>query len=351
MCGQVSSMSKNYLHKRLDRLNTSLGMVSKTDVIQAEAIVRELDGLPLAIDQAGAYIEETNCGLPGYFDLFRTHRRELLQRRGNFPIDHPQPITTTWALSFQCIEQSNPAAAELLRLCAFLDPERIYEEIVVEGASALGSILGPVAADPFKLNEAIEELLKFSLIHRDHDEKVLTIHRLVQAVLKDSMTQEVRKQWETQAVQAFDHAFPSIYEKRSELIAISVLIRIYYNPILEYIMRHLRISNLRTVGKLMQELFILFYQRLQNLSIEYFKSSKVSSYIFGIAEELAKKHGGWTDRERQLSRWIDLGLVIDKDFWGEFVFGKGTLHGAMIGTSIGIYRGRRLDRMRDVDEE
>ncbi len=32
-----------------------------------------LDGLPLALDQAGAYIEETGCGLTGYIDLYKKH--------------------------------------------------------------------------------------------------------------------------------------------------------------------------------------------------------------------------------------------------------------------------------------
>jgi hypothetical protein len=37
--------------------------------VQAQAIVRAMDGLPLALDQAGAYIEETGCGLSAYLEL------------------------------------------------------------------------------------------------------------------------------------------------------------------------------------------------------------------------------------------------------------------------------------------
>ena len=49
---------------------------------EAEAICTMLDGLPLALDQAGAYIEETQCGLAGYLTLFRTHADRLLAERG-----------------------------------------------------------------------------------------------------------------------------------------------------------------------------------------------------------------------------------------------------------------------------
>lgn len=37
---------------------------------QAQVIVQVLDGLPLVLDQAGAYIEETSCGLAGYLELY-----------------------------------------------------------------------------------------------------------------------------------------------------------------------------------------------------------------------------------------------------------------------------------------
>ncbi len=97
-------------------------------------IVTALDGLPLALDQAGAYIEETRCGLSQYHDLYATRRKELLLRRGRFPIDHPDSVATTWSLSFQKIEQENPSAADLLRLLTFLDPDAIPEEIITSGA-------------------------------------------------------------------------------------------------------------------------------------------------------------------------------------------------------------------------
>ncbi len=174
----------------------------------AEATVNELDGLPLALDQAGAYIEETRCGLLAYLDLYRTHRKELLKRRSTLRSDHPESVATTWSLSFQQIERAHPAAADLLRLCAFLDPDVIPEEMITEGASELGPVLQTVAADAFRLNSAIEELRKFSLVKRNSDEKMLRIHRLVQAVLKDGMDEEIQHQWAERTVRVVNQAFP-----------------------------------------------------------------------------------------------------------------------------------------------
>ena len=99
--------------------------------------------------------QETGCGLSGYLDLYRTHAPQLLQQRGEFAAGHPDPVASTLVLSFEKIEQANPAAAELLRFCAFMHPDRIPEEVLSEGAPELGPTLGPVGSDAFALNGAI----------------------------------------------------------------------------------------------------------------------------------------------------------------------------------------------------
>src|SRR5207248_10617797 len=140
-------------------------------------IVQELGGLPLALDHAGAYLEESSCSPQDYLSLYRKQRTALLSRRGGFVTDHPEPVATTWSLSFQQVERVNPAAADLLRLCAFLDPDAIPEEIIIKGASELGHALHIVAIDPFALNRSIEALRKFSLVRRNPNTRMLTIHR------------------------------------------------------------------------------------------------------------------------------------------------------------------------------
>lgn len=173
-------------------------------------IVDTLDALPLALDQAGAYIEETKCGLPAYLHLYRTRRKELLQRRGTIPVDHPEPVAMTWALSFQEIEKDNPAAADLLRLLAFLNPETIPEEMISDGAAELGTLLEPMAIDPLQYDGAIEKLLKYSLIRRNSEGHFLSVHRLVQAVLRDGMDSKQQRLWAERAIRAINRAFPDV---------------------------------------------------------------------------------------------------------------------------------------------
>ncbi len=82
----------------------------------AQQLVTELDGLPLALDQAGAYIEETGCSLSEYLELYRRHHLALLQQQSSMSADYPHTVASTWALSFAQVEQQSPAAADLLRL-------------------------------------------------------------------------------------------------------------------------------------------------------------------------------------------------------------------------------------------
>src|SRR5205807_2457481 len=117
---------------RILKPGIELEHVSLTDRQAAEQIVAEMDGLPLALDQAGAYIDEIRCDLPTYLKRYRTQHAVLLGRRGRSSHDHPDPVATTWSLSFQQVEQKNPAAADLLCFCAFLHPDAIPEEIVIK---------------------------------------------------------------------------------------------------------------------------------------------------------------------------------------------------------------------------
>ena len=193
--------------KRLDK-DTSLDQALAKDRAAAERIVEEMDGLPLALVQAGAYIVETACSLEGYLDVYKTHHKELLARPSRLMLDYPETVATTWSLSFQQIEQKSPAAADLLRLCAFLAPDAIPEELLMQGMTEPGADPGTGTGDPFKLNEALGVLLKYSLVRREENTHVLSIHRLVQTVLKDNMDQETQRTWAEHTVQAVNAVFP-----------------------------------------------------------------------------------------------------------------------------------------------
>src|SRR5579883_1550545 len=173
----------------------------------ARQLSQELGGLALALEQAGAYLAASGMSLADYLALFRTRSHELLSRRtGN---DYPHAVATTWDLSFQRVQKRAPAAAELLRCCAFLAPDAIPEEILTQGARHLGKLLAPVAADPLRLADALAALRTHSLLTRDPEARTLTVHRLVQTILRDRLPAPEGNEWMRRVVLATHAAFPA----------------------------------------------------------------------------------------------------------------------------------------------
>ena len=190
--------------------DATLEQAAPLDREMAIQMTQELGGLPLALDQVGAYLEETGYGLSDYQRFYQRHRIKLLQERRGLVADHPESVMTTWSLSFERVEQKSPAAADLLRLCACLAPEDISEQILTQGASHLGPLLEPVATDLSSFGQVLETLRAYSLLRRDPERKTLLIHRLVQAVLRDTMSAETRKLWAGRAVRALNELFPDL---------------------------------------------------------------------------------------------------------------------------------------------
>jgi tetratricopeptide (TPR) repeat protein len=181
---------------------------SDDEVNEAGNIVVALDHFPLALEQAGAYIEETGCSFGHYLQLYQNHRNALLARRGAQATNYPASVATTWSLSFQKVEQAHPAAAELLQLCAFLAPDHIPEELLRDGAPYWPPVLQQGMADPLAFDRMLEALLAFSLIKRLAENHLLSIHRLVQVVQLERMNLEEQRQWVERVVSAVNAVFP-----------------------------------------------------------------------------------------------------------------------------------------------
>ncbi|HEY0757269.1 MAG TPA: FxSxx-COOH system tetratricopeptide repeat protein, partial [Ktedonobacteraceae bacterium] len=181
---------------------------SSVDSLAGQAIVIALDGLPLALDQAGAYIEETQHSLQDYLHWYHQRRSMVLARRGQNHYEHPASVATTFSLSFQLVEQKSPLAADILRVCAFLAPDAIPEELFMRSALHLGQHLPVLGTDPWLLDEAIGVLRMYSLVRRDSATHTLSMHRLVQVVLLDSLSKQELLQWTENVIQAIDQMLP-----------------------------------------------------------------------------------------------------------------------------------------------
>lgn len=192
-------------------LSDALSVSNEADRAAATEVTREVDGLPLALDQAGAFIEEMSSSPTEYLELYRREGEKLRAVRGALSTDHA-PVNITFSLAFKQVEEASAAAADMIRACAFLAPDAIPEEIFTSGASELGDNLAS-ASGGVALVKLIGEAGRFSLIRRNAKTGTLDIHRLVQQVIKDEMTAETRPLWAERVVRALNKSFPNTEHK------------------------------------------------------------------------------------------------------------------------------------------
>lgn len=171
----------------------------------AARLAEELGYLPLALEQAGAYMDETALGFNDYITRFRAHRRELLAL-GKPYSDSDRTVATTWDISFQRLRETHPAAADLFNLCAFFAPDDIPLDIIEEGVEFLPPALAEALKDQLKLDQAIATLRKHALA--DVEDGKLSLHRVVQLVARDRLASDETATWAELAVCVLNKVFP-----------------------------------------------------------------------------------------------------------------------------------------------
>jgi len=192
------------LHRaKLLPIELTLEQAMPADVTVARSLSEEMEGLPLALDQAGAYVEETDVSLLEYLQLYRQKRSFFLDRRGTVTSkygEHPQAVATTFELSLQKAAEQHPLAVNIIRFCSFLRPDAIPEEVLRQEKE--------LGAETTTLREGIAALQRYSLVRRQTQEQTLSMHRLVQAVVSDSMDADLSKQWRVRVIRTLNTTFP-----------------------------------------------------------------------------------------------------------------------------------------------
>ena len=183
------------------------------DSTAAQELAAELGGLPLALEQAAAYMQATGTTLVRYLQLFRTRRADLLAR--GEATGHPADVAATLGLALSRLAEHAPAAAGLMRLLAFLAAEPVPLALLLareEDALLLGltvtAEVKPLLGDPVAAGDAITALRRYSLITWAGDGLVL-VHRLVQAITRDLLTADEAHWCQRAAASLVEAAVPA----------------------------------------------------------------------------------------------------------------------------------------------
>jgi tetratricopeptide (TPR) repeat protein len=177
-------------------------------------LANELGGLPLALEQAAAYIQATGGSLAAYLILFRQRRPELLAR--GEAAGYAGTVTTSWSLAFHRLEESAPSAVGLLQLLACYAPDAIPLSLLLQPgpgladkfASEVSPVLVPLLEDDLAARDAVAALRQYSLVVPAGD-GLLSMHKLVQAVTTDQMPPMLREAWRAAAAVLIEAAIPA----------------------------------------------------------------------------------------------------------------------------------------------
>lgn len=154
-----------------------------------EDLAQGLGCLPLALEQAGAYLrQQPTVGVHDYLDGFRRRKIAFLEKKKSArPLrgDYEHTVATTWSISFDRLE---PAAGAALGAMAFLDPDEIPTDFFLEffKTDSDSDAVSLDLEDPTEISEQIVAPLRsYSLVEVVAGDATpsLRIHRLVQEVV------------------------------------------------------------------------------------------------------------------------------------------------------------------------
>ncbi|WP_223188757.1 FxSxx-COOH system tetratricopeptide repeat protein [Streptomyces sp. TRM68416] len=155
---------------------------------EADRLADALGDLPLAIEQAAAWRAETGMPADEYLRLLDEKQVDLLGLAA--PLDYQLPVIAAWNVSLDQLEAKNPAAMQLLQICAFCAPEPISRTLFAgRPGGSIAPQLDAVLRDPIRLGQAIREIGRYSLARFDYRTNSIQMHRLVQAALISRMTE------------------------------------------------------------------------------------------------------------------------------------------------------------------
>lgn len=166
---------------------------------QVNSLAELLGDLPLAIEQAAAYIESTGLTAGEYMRLFHERATDMIGR--GQVIDREETLTTLWDLSLVALSEQSPAAVQLLNLIAWMAPEPVPLDLFTNHSEELPSPLAEAVQDQLSWQETVGALVSWFFVRRTNAE-ITIAHRLLQ-----------------QSLRARDHDSPSTNEVQSLLVA------------------------------------------------------------------------------------------------------------------------------------
>ena len=180
----------------------------------AECLCEELGRLPLALEQARAYIKMLSCDLASYLEQYRSERLRLLSQQRARSISPGNEssqrlaVHTTWLINIEYMSKSpnGQAALRFMNACSYFNGNKIEELVNVGTPEVEDLVYRNCVSSPLGCRQILKLLTDFSLFTYVKQHSIST-HRLVQELIKESLGPESKTESFIHAVRMLSYAF------------------------------------------------------------------------------------------------------------------------------------------------
>jgi hypothetical protein len=127
-------------------------------------LAKELDGLPLALATAGAYLDQTASSFSDYLRLYKESWVRLMETSPELNSYEDRTLYSTWHISFDNVKQQNPLSADLLRLWAYFDNQDLWFELLRHSDSEDPEWIRELTKDEVSFDSAVRVLSNHGLV-------------------------------------------------------------------------------------------------------------------------------------------------------------------------------------------
>lgn len=194
-------------------LTNSSGDSSREDALE---LAEKLGDLPLALEQARAYITNRGITIANYLEFLDKHGKQLLAMEES--PNYPRSVATTFAIAMDELSSDNPTAALLASCLSLLAPEpvpaKLFAETDMPAPPDTEHILFqlddatfqlPIILDSFLLAEAQASLRKYAIAQVSDNQ--LSMHRMVQSVIRESLSEDQHRSLIEQLICCIERGF------------------------------------------------------------------------------------------------------------------------------------------------
>ncbi len=165
----------------------------------ATRLAEHLGCLPLALDQAGAYMTRRRQTVSEYLQDWERDRKKVLAWYKKGAMEYPASVAVTWSHTF---EDLDAGAQVLLQMASFLAPDPIPVDLVVRSEEILTEAMHRLcqkegedgaSGEDLDVRDALADLASCSMIAWDGE--TFQVHRLVQEVTRGRIAEAQRGDW------------------------------------------------------------------------------------------------------------------------------------------------------------